>query len=96
VHVAPACAGSREGSDYFGSYVRNISLHFCKRLFPGLEPITPWPQGNSFTAVPGLPFGHREQVTSFFCVNESIYYTWDGSTGQVKKELVLVCGACNL
>jgi hypothetical protein len=35
VHVAPACAGSREGSDRFGSYVRSLSLHFCKRLFPG-------------------------------------------------------------
>jgi hypothetical protein len=32
VHVAPACVGTREGSDHFGSYVRNISLHFYKRL----------------------------------------------------------------
>jgi hypothetical protein len=34
VHVAPACAGSGEGSDHFGSYVRSLYLHFCKRLFP--------------------------------------------------------------
>jgi hypothetical protein len=27
VHVAPACAGPREGSDHFGSYVRSFSLH---------------------------------------------------------------------
>ena len=33
VHVAPACAGSGEGSDHFGSIVRSLSLHFCKRLF---------------------------------------------------------------
>ena len=33
VHVAPACAGSKEGSDHFGSIVRSLSLHFCKRLF---------------------------------------------------------------
>jgi hypothetical protein len=33
VHVAPAWVGSREGSDHFRSYVRNLSLHFCKRLF---------------------------------------------------------------
>jgi hypothetical protein len=23
-------------SDHFGSYVRSLSIHFCKRLFPGL------------------------------------------------------------
>jgi hypothetical protein len=33
VHVAPACVGAGEGSDHFGSYVCNLSLHFCKRLF---------------------------------------------------------------
>jgi hypothetical protein len=44
VHVAPACAGPGEGSNHFGSYVRNLSLHFCKRLFPGLEPMTTWSQ----------------------------------------------------
>jgi hypothetical protein len=56
VHVAPACARSGEGSDHFGSYVHSLFLHFCKRLFPGLEPMTSWSQGNSFTAAPGLPF----------------------------------------
>jgi hypothetical protein len=56
VHVAPACAGSREGSDHFGSYVRSLSLHFCKWLFLGLEPMTAWSQGNNFTAAPGLPY----------------------------------------
>ena len=50
VHEAPACAGFGEGSDHFGSFVRSLSLHFCKRLFPGLEPVTSWSQGNSFTA----------------------------------------------
>jgi hypothetical protein len=35
-HIAPACVGS----DHFGSNVRNISLHFYKSLFPGLEPMT--------------------------------------------------------
>jgi hypothetical protein len=33
VHVAPAYVGS----DHFGSYVHNLSLDFCKRVFPGLE-----------------------------------------------------------
>jgi hypothetical protein len=56
IHVAPAYARSREGPNYFGSYVRSLPLHFCKRLFPGLEPMTSWSQGNSFTAAPGLPF----------------------------------------
>jgi hypothetical protein len=55
VHVDPTCAGSGEGSDYFESYVRSLSLHFYKRLFPGLEHMTSWSQGN-FTATPGLPF----------------------------------------
>jgi hypothetical protein len=54
MHIDPACAGSGEG--HFGSYVRNISLHFCKRLFLGLEPMTSWSQDNNFTATPGLPF----------------------------------------
>jgi hypothetical protein len=30
VHLAPAYAGF----DHFGSYVHNLSLHFCKRVFP--------------------------------------------------------------
>jgi hypothetical protein len=55
VHVAPACAGFGEGSDHFGSYVHSLSLHFCKRLFLRLEPMTSWSQDNSFTAVLGLP-----------------------------------------
>jgi hypothetical protein len=56
VYVAPACAGFREGFDHCGSYVRSLSLHFCKRLFLGLELMTSWSQGNNFTVVPGLPF----------------------------------------
>jgi hypothetical protein len=56
VHIAPACAGSNR----FGSYVCSISLHFCKRLFPRLEPMTSWSQAN--TAAPGLPFNY-ENVT---------------------------------
>jgi hypothetical protein len=51
VHVAPAYAGSGEGSDHFGSYVHSISLHFCKSLFPRLEPMISWSQGNNFTVV---------------------------------------------
>jgi hypothetical protein len=56
VHVAPACARSMEGSDCFGYNVRSLSLHFCKRLVLGLEPMTSWSQGNTFTATRGLPF----------------------------------------
>jgi hypothetical protein len=48
VHVAPACAGSGEGSDHFMSYVSNLSLHFCKSLFHGLEPMTSLSQGTRF------------------------------------------------
>jgi hypothetical protein len=62
MHIAPACVGSREGSDHFGSYVHSLSLHFLERLFPGLEPITSWSQGNSFTATPGLPFKQFAQL----------------------------------
>jgi hypothetical protein len=25
-------------------------------MFPGVEPMTSWSQGNNFTAAPGLPF----------------------------------------
>jgi hypothetical protein len=62
VHVAPACAGSGEGSNRFGSYVHSLSLHFCKRLFLGLEPITLWSQGNSFTAAAGLPISSKHDI----------------------------------
>jgi hypothetical protein len=49
VHVAPACAESQEDSDHHdGSYVRIIFMHFCKRLFPGLEP----PHGHKATTLP--------------------------------------------
>jgi hypothetical protein len=58
--VVPTCVGS----DHFGSYVRNLSLHFCKRLFPGLEPMTPWSQSNSFTTAPGHgKLGAKRAVT---------------------------------
>ncbi|KAM3213463.1 hypothetical protein ACQJBY_066065 [Aegilops geniculata] len=63
VHVAPACAGSGEGSDHFGSIVRSLSLHFCKRLFPGLEPVTSWSQGSSFTTAPSICQGGAETKT---------------------------------
>jgi hypothetical protein len=56
MYVAPACAGSGKGSNHFESYVRSIYLHFSKRLFPGLEPMTLWSQVNSFTAAPRLSF----------------------------------------
>jgi hypothetical protein len=54
--IAPACVGTGEGSDHFVSHVCSNSLHFCKRLFPRLEPMTSWSQGNNFTAAPRLPF----------------------------------------
>jgi hypothetical protein len=44
VHIAPAYTGPEKGYDHFGSYVRNISLHFCKWLFPRFEPFTSWSQ----------------------------------------------------
>jgi hypothetical protein len=47
VHVAPACAGFGKESGHFRSYVRSISLHFGKRLFPELEP-----HGHNATALP--------------------------------------------
>jgi hypothetical protein len=50
VHVAPV------GSNHFESYVRSLYLHFSKRLFPGLEPMTLWSQVNGFTAAPRLSF----------------------------------------
>jgi hypothetical protein len=31
-------------------------VHLCKKLFPGLEPMTLWSNGNNFTAASGLPF----------------------------------------
>jgi hypothetical protein len=61
VHVAPACTRS----DHFRSYVRSISLYFCKRLFPGLEPMTSWLQDNNFTAAAGLPF---KTIIHVYCI----------------------------
>ena len=56
VQVAPACAGSGKESDHLSLFVRSLSLYFCKRLVPGLEPVTSWSQGSSFTTAPRLPF----------------------------------------
>jgi hypothetical protein len=44
VHVAFACARYGKGSNHFGFYVCSLSMHFCKRLFPGLESMTSWSQ----------------------------------------------------
>jgi hypothetical protein len=56
MHIVPACTGSGEGSDHFRSYVRSLSMHFGRRLLPGLELMTSWSQGNNITVAPGLPF----------------------------------------
>jgi hypothetical protein len=44
----PLCAGSGEGSDHLGSLYAAFPCNFCKRLFPRLEPVTSWSQGDSF------------------------------------------------
>lgn len=38
MHVASAYFGSEEVSEHFESFVCSLSMHFCKRLFIGLEP----------------------------------------------------------
>jgi hypothetical protein len=63
VHVAPACAGSKEGSDHFGSYVRSLSLHLCKWLFLGLEPMTSWSKA---TTLPLRQGSHISEINIFF------------------------------
>jgi hypothetical protein len=62
MHVASTCARSEEGYDHFGSYVRSLSLHFYNRLFPRLEPMISWSQGNIFTVALGLPFTLSKQL----------------------------------
>jgi hypothetical protein len=42
MHIASACVGSKKVSDHFRSYVHSPSIHFWKRLFSGLEPMTTW------------------------------------------------------
>jgi hypothetical protein len=32
MHIAPMCVRNGKESDHFGSYVRSLSLHFCKML----------------------------------------------------------------
>jgi hypothetical protein len=47
--------GLGEVSSHFWYYVCSLSLRFCKWLlviFPGLEPMTAWSEGNSFTLLP--------------------------------------------
>ncbi|XBI00774.1 hypothetical protein VPH35_129712 [Triticum aestivum] len=58
----PACAGSGEGSDRFGSIVRSLFLRICKRLFLGLEPVPSWSQGNNFLE----GYGHLYQTKNRF------------------------------
>jgi hypothetical protein len=58
-------------SDHFGTYVRSLSLHFCKGLYPELEPMTSWSQDNSFTTIPGLPFC----LVLFNIINKFVYHS---------------------
>ncbi|XVF03453.1 hypothetical protein REPUB_Repub04eG0262700 [Reevesia pubescens] len=48
----PLYAGSGEGSGHFGPIVRNLPLHFCKRLFPRLELVTSRSHGSNSTVTP--------------------------------------------
>ena len=43
----PPYAGSRGRVGRLRSIVRSLTLHFCKRLFPRLEPMTSWSQGSN-------------------------------------------------
>jgi hypothetical protein len=69
MQVAPACTGSEEGSDHFGSHVHSLSLHFYKRLFPRLESMTSWSQGNNFTTTAQL--NDTEIVKAWVCIHQS-------------------------
>jgi hypothetical protein len=73
VHVVPTCVGSGEGSDRFGSYVRNLSLHLCNRLFLGLEPMISWSQGNNFTTAPGNGFCNRQYILYGICISAKLF-----------------------
>jgi hypothetical protein len=90
------CTRSREGSDHFGSYVCRLSLHFCKRLFPGLESMTSWSQGNSFTVALGLSF---LLYTLFFFSNFNVYFVELhlslGFVNYVVLDCLSVFSACN-
>jgi hypothetical protein len=46
--VAILMQGSEKGPTTLGLCTQGLSLHFCKRLFLGLEPMTAWSQANSF------------------------------------------------
>jgi hypothetical protein len=78
VHVAPDCAESGEGCNHFGSYVCSIFLHFCPRLFLGLEHMTYWSQGNSFTAAPDSPSKGRP----YRCLEPPASKTWSHNSSQ--------------
>jgi hypothetical protein len=55
MHVAPVCTGS----NHFVSYVQPFPTFLQEAgqiPLTGLEPMTSWSQGDSFTAAPGLPF----------------------------------------
>jgi hypothetical protein len=56
----------RGNVDHFGTYVRSLSLHFFKKLFRRLEPMTSLSQGNSFTAASGLPFKVKLNCNAYF------------------------------
>ncbi|KAK4358881.1 hypothetical protein RND71_021110 [Anisodus tanguticus] len=53
----PLCAGSAEGPDHKVLYniVCRLTLHFCRRLFPRLEPMTFWSHGSNFTGYSKAP-----------------------------------------
>jgi hypothetical protein len=68
VHVAPACAGPGKALTILGLMYTNLSLQFCKRLFPGLELMTSWSQGNSFTAAKLSYFSKYVGTVAWVCI----------------------------
>jgi hypothetical protein len=57
----PLCAGSGEGLDHLGSLYAALPYNFCNRLFPRLEPVTSWSQGDSFNHCTKAPLQREKK-----------------------------------
>ncbi|KAF3660740.1 hypothetical protein FXO38_12053, partial [Capsicum annuum] len=55
VHKVTAMRGVRGRAPPQGCIVRSLTLHFCQRLFPRLEPLTSWSYDNNFTSYSKAP-----------------------------------------
>jgi len=75
--------GFREKAGPQESILRSMILHFCKRLFPRLEPVISWSHGSSFTSYAKVPLQLFSWNSPMKKVTASYSYFWNSPIKKV-------------